>query len=206
MRDSLLPSESTKLTINDVDGKSFYTLNSISKVQFDRDLHGNYSLNDLVLELGHFLDEEVINKVETEFFTDRMRSEWGMTEDFKAIETRNKEIGLLLNELEELAFRSAGQFTEKDLEYLKKMLSVKRNKDVIDQSYFDNDIKSLAEFVEAANPYDDRIKKLERWITRKEDEINQRVVMAPAAYRKSDMELHAEFDKPYKKAREQLVA
>lgn len=32
LRDSLLPSEPTKLTFNDVDGKSFYTLNSISKV------------------------------------------------------------------------------------------------------------------------------------------------------------------------------
>lgn len=64
------------------------------------------------MELGHFLDEEVINKIETEFYSDRMRNDWGMTKDFRAVETRNKEIGLVLNELEELAFRSSGMFTD----------------------------------------------------------------------------------------------
>lgn len=84
-------------------------------------------MNDLVLELSHFIDEEVVNKVEAELFSERMRRDWGLSKDFKVIETRNKEISLVLNELEEVAFRSAGQFTEKDLENIRKMLSVKRN-------------------------------------------------------------------------------
>jgi len=85
-----------------------YALNSISKVQINRDKHGGYALNDIVLELSHFLDEEVVNKVETEIYSDRLRKEWGVSKDFKVIETRNKEISLVLNELEELAFRSSG--------------------------------------------------------------------------------------------------
>jgi len=95
------------LTLNDIDAKNYYALNSIPKVQFDRDQHGSFALNDLVLELSHFIDEEVVNKVETELFSDRLRNQWGLSKDFQVIETRNKEISLVLNELEEIAFRSA---------------------------------------------------------------------------------------------------
>ena len=74
----------------------------------ERERHGTFSLNDLVLELSHFLDEEVVNKVETELFSDKLRKDWDLSNDFKVIETRNKEISLVLNEMEELAWRSAG--------------------------------------------------------------------------------------------------
>lgn len=96
--------------MNDIDANNYYTLNTISKVEIDRKSHGGYALNDLILELSHFLDEEVINKVESELLSDRLRHEWGVTKDFKVVETRNKEISMVLNELEELAFRTAGEF------------------------------------------------------------------------------------------------
>lgn len=66
-------------------------------------------------------------------------------------------------------------------------------------------MKSFDQYIEAVNAYDDRIVKLERWFTRKEDEINQRILMAPAMLRKSDKELHEEYDKPLKQAREKIV-
>ena len=50
---------------------------------------------------------------------------------------------MVLNELEELAWRSAGQITEEELGYIKKMLSIKRNKDKFDKYFYDNDLKSL---------------------------------------------------------------
>ena len=143
LRDSMLPSAPSKLTIGDIDAKSLYALNSISRVHLERERHGTYSLNDLVVELSHFLDEEVVSKVETEIFGDKLRNEWGLSKDFKVVETRNKEISLVLNEFEELAWRSAGQLTEKDLEHLKAMLSVKRNRDYFDRQFYENDMKSL---------------------------------------------------------------
>lgn len=59
------------------------------------------------------------------------------------------------------------------------MLSVARNKTVFDKSYYDLDMKSLEQFVQNVNPYDDRIILLEKWIRRKEEEIRERVVIAP---------------------------
>jgi hypothetical protein len=43
------------------------------------------------------------------------------------LETRNKEISLVINELEELAWRMAGQFNKKDLEAIKAIFSIQRN-------------------------------------------------------------------------------
>jgi hypothetical protein len=132
-----------------------------------------------VVELSHFLDEEVVNKIETEIFSDKLRNDWGLSKEFKVVETRNKEIGLVLNELEELAWRSAGQLNDKDVDHLKAMLSVKRNRDYFDRQFYDNDMSSLRQFAEAANQYDDRLEKIERWIVRKEDEFQTRVVRPP---------------------------
>ena len=206
LRDSMVPKEASKLTINEVDAKSLYALNSISRVALEREAHGQFALNDLVLELSHFLDEDVLNKVETEIFSGRLRKEWGLSNDFKIVESRNKEISLVLNELEELAWRSAGELTDKDFENFKAMISVKRNKDYFDRQFYDNDMKSFRSFFEAVNKYDDRLHLLERWLVRKEDEIKSRVVRPPANLRKSDQELAAEVDAPLKRARERLAS
>ena len=120
-------------------------------MEFVRQQHGKFALNDLILELGHLLDEDVVNKVESEMLSERLRREWGLSKDFRVVESRNKEISLVLNELEEMAYRSAGEFTQEDLGYLKGMLSVTRNKTLFDKSYYEMDMKSLDEFVEGVN-------------------------------------------------------
>jgi hypothetical protein len=42
--------------------------------------------------------------------SERLIQEWDLSKDFQIIETRNKEIGMVMNEMEELAWRTAGQF------------------------------------------------------------------------------------------------
>lgn len=86
------------------------------------------------------------------------------------------------------------------------MISIARNKDYFDKAYYDSDMKSYEEFVNQVNKYDNRIELLEKWIMRKEDEFKARTVLPPANLRRSDAELHAEYDKSYKNARERLVA
>ena len=63
LRDSLLPAKPTDRKIVDMDAKTFYALNSLANVSFNRELHGEYSINEIVLELSNFLDEEVVDKV-----------------------------------------------------------------------------------------------------------------------------------------------
>ena len=111
-----------------------------------------------------------------------------------------------MNELEEVAWRTAGRFTESDYEKIKNMVSVTRNKTSFDKVFYELDMKSLKEFIEDVNPYDNRITLLEKWIARKEDEIKARVNRPPEQLRKSDKEIFADIDRSYKKARESLVS
>jgi hypothetical protein len=206
LRDSMVPQTPTKLTVGDLDAKTLYALNSVSKVSIEREKHGQFSVSDLVVELSHFLDEDVVNKVETEIFSDKLRKEWGLSKDFKAVETRNKEISTVLNQLEEVAWRSAGMLTDKDFENLKKMISIKRNKDYFDKQFYTNDMTSFRNYFEAVNNYDDRLALIERWLIRKEDEYKARVVLPPANLAKADQEIYEKLDRPMRKARESLAA
>ena len=129
----------------------------MARVNLSYDSHGEYALSDLILELSHFLDEDVINKVQLEIVSNKLRNEWNLSQDFKLVETRNKEISLVINELEEVMYRLSGMFDENDFEYIKKFLSLKRNLDSFDKVYYELDMKSLKEFMEDANFYDDRI-------------------------------------------------
>jgi hypothetical protein len=68
---------------------------------------------------------------------------------------------MVINELEEVAFRMAGMFNDKDFENISRMWSVERNMDSFDKEFYANDIKSLKEFMQSSNSYDNRIKYLE---------------------------------------------
>jgi hypothetical protein len=132
----MLPASATSLTLKDLTGEDLFALNQVPNVQLSRKDHGNFAVNDLVLELSHFLDEDVVNRVELQLMSDRLKKDWGLPENFKIIETRNKEIGITLNELEEVAWRMAGTFNEKDVDTLEKMFSIQRNQDYFDQQYY----------------------------------------------------------------------
>ena len=59
------------------------------------------------------------------------------------METRNKEIGLTLNELEEVAWRMSGQYAKDEVQGLENVLSVGRNTDFFDKHFYDTDMQSL---------------------------------------------------------------
>lgn len=49
--------------------------------------------------------------------------------------TRNKEIDLVLAELEELAWRVSGKFTDRDVRGIKEMLEIGRGEDLFDKAF-----------------------------------------------------------------------
>ena len=53
----------SSLEIQDIPNEDMVLLNNIPDVEFTKH-HKSYAVNDLVLELSHFLDEEVVNKKE----------------------------------------------------------------------------------------------------------------------------------------------
>lgn len=54
----------------------------------------------------------------------------------------------------------AGQLNETDIATLKSMVSIGRNQDTFDRAFYEQDMRSLSEFIAGANTYDDRIQFL----------------------------------------------
>lgn len=113
---------------------------------------------------------------------------------------------MVLNELEEVAWRMSGMYDQKDIKTLETMFSINRNKDSFDKQFYQTDMQSMKEFLMSTNSCDNRAKLLEDWVSRKEIEIKSRVVLPPNSMKKSDSEIFAQVDKKLKVAREKIVA
>lgn len=129
----MMPAYHSVDNLNSLDAKDFFTLNNICNVQLDRQKHKKFALNDLVLELSHFVDSETVDKVEMQLMSKRIKNEWGLEDNFKIIETRNKEINLVLKEMEEIAWRYSAALDNEDMSSMHDMLSIGRNKDYFDK-------------------------------------------------------------------------
>ena len=80
----------------------------------------------------------------------------------------------MLKRTEELAWRMAGCISDKEFDIIKQMVSIDRNEDHFDRQFYDNDMKSMRQFIDDANKYDNRLDLLYTWILRKEMEIKAR--------------------------------
>jgi len=67
-------------------------------------------LSDVVLELSHFIDHNTVRKVELSVLEDNLKDEWKLADDFGLVERRNKEIDLIMREMEETSWRAANVF------------------------------------------------------------------------------------------------
>merc|ERR1712166_1728419 len=206
-RDAMVPASFTNLNIGDaLSAEDIFTVNQIPNVEIDRKKHGGFALNDLILELSHFLDEEVINRVDMDIMSSRIREEWDLPKDFQVIETPNKEISIVLNELEEVAWRMAGTYNEGEVSTLQDMFSIQRNTDTFDKAFYENDMKSMREFIAKANSFDERNQLIQEWFVRKEEEIKSRIVFPDKSMQKTDDVLHERIDGKLRRARELMVS
>ena len=85
-------------------------MNSLNRVSIQNEQRNEIALSDLVLELSHFIDPETIRKVELGFLEENLRKEWKLADDFNLVERRNKEIDLVMREMEEVSWRAADMF------------------------------------------------------------------------------------------------
>jgi hypothetical protein len=165
----MIPSKSSATRVDSLKAEDFYTLNQINGVEFTREKHGAYALNDLVLELTHFLDRDLVRNVELTCLEEKLKKEWQLGSEFRLVDKMNKEAVLVMQELEETAWKEAGKFNDSDLKNIKAVISVKRNShDKFDQAFYDLDMQSLEEFICKVNSSEDRIDLMENWIVRKE--------------------------------------
>ena len=96
LRDTMLPRNHSSMTVGDgMSAEDLFAFNQVPNVELKRDKHAKFALNDVVLELSHFLDDDFVNRVEMQLVSERLRKQWDLPEGFQLMETRNKEIGLV---------------------------------------------------------------------------------------------------------------
>ena len=204
--DIMVPQVPSNLTLQEaLSPEDFYVLNSLSRVSISENLGHEIALNDLVLELSNFVDSDTVKKVELSILEDSLKQKWKLSSDFKLVEMRNKEIDIVMRQMEELSWRAASQFDKHERKNLEDLVFFDRGLDAFDNEFLDMDRESFGEFFDEANTYDSRITLLENWLCRKDQEVRQRVTLPPPQMAKSDQKLYGMIDAPMKKARESLV-
>ena len=143
--DLLVPDQPSKLTLAEaLSADDFYSLNSLSRVsiQGDDQKHA-IALNDLILELSHFIDTNTVRKVELSLLEDNLKAQWELADDFSLVERRNKEIDLVMREMEETSWRAANVFDKQDKQYIEDMVFFDRGLDAFENAFLDIDRSSF---------------------------------------------------------------
>ena len=182
----MVPNSPSSIKISNLSPNDIYALNCIPKVHLDQKKHGDYALNDLVLEMSHLVERSTVRNIDLGILEDSLKTEWDLGQNFSLIDKRNKEVGMVMQEFEEIAWRSQGVFSEKEYQSIKDMLSIDRNWKAFDKEFYAQDMASLEHFFNEANNYDDRMKLLENWICRKELEYKNRVNLPTAELKDTD--------------------
>ena len=140
-----MPDQPSKLTLAEaLSADDFYSLNSLSRVsiQGDDQKHA-IALNDLILELSHFIDTNTVRKVELSLLEDNLKAQWELADDFSLVERRNKEIDLVMREMEETSWRAANVFDKQDKQYIEDMVFFDRGLDAFENAFLDIDRSSF---------------------------------------------------------------
>jgi len=140
-----VPDQPSKLTLAEaLSADDFYSLNSLSRVsiQGDDQKHA-IALNDLILELSHFIDTNTVRKVELSLLEDNLKAQWELADDFSLVERRNKEIDLVMREMEETSWRAANVFDKQDKQYIEDMVFFDRGLDAFENAFLDIDRSSF---------------------------------------------------------------
>ena len=176
---AMVPEKPSSLRLDSITHKDLETLNGISQVEFSAERHGHFALNDLVVELGVFLDSDTVNRVDLTCFEHGMSQAWGLSPHELPVDlganSANKESALVRLELEEMAWREAAKFTEDEGERILDLTNVGRYDDALEKRFKELDAESFYDFMGQVNEKDDRIDLVENWLTRKEQEVMSRV-------------------------------
>lgn len=133
VRDCMVPNDHSQKTLGALSSSDKQHLHSLALV--DTSGLDAYALNDVVLELNHFLDTKTIQTVQKEVLVENLKNEWDLPKDYMLSERRNKEIDLVMGEIEETAYRHAGKFEPHELEGMKRMYKTKRGEGIFDKAW-----------------------------------------------------------------------
>jgi hypothetical protein len=198
-----LPTHVTKLKFSDLSANDVYSLNSLYNVEIDKK-YNDYSLSELTLQFSLFIDNATINKLLLSLYENFVIKK-NKSQTSPIFNYENKEQSLISNEVKETLWRLSSFMTEEDKIKLRDMLRVKRNKTKFDKIWLELDEKSLNDFIDESNLHENKFNHLEKWIKRKEKEVENRINLPPENLALSDKQVQKLLQKKDKAFRKTLL-
>lgn len=196
--------KTTDLSFKNLSANDIYSLNTLYNVEINKKSF-DFSLSELILEFSHFIDCATINKILLNLYETQVLQPINGN-SFTLFPVENKEPALISNEIKETLWRIGGFLSEEDKTKVKGMLKVKRGKSKFDKIWLQLDEKSLDDFVQDANSQENRLPHLEKWIKRKEKEIENRIHLPPDNLSISDGKINKLIEKKDKAFRKTLLS
>jgi hypothetical protein len=192
----LIPENFTSLRVKDFKDEDCKVFECLYKVNISslRERVGNFSLNEILFELSHFIDDYLVNRVEFFVIEQRLLKEWGIQPDFKGLSKlkplwNNKGLWWQGSALEEYLWRKSGQFSEKDFQDFFTLFGYESNKSFKDLTYWKMDMESFKEMMSEAKGSDFQLGFIREWWQRKALERNSRFTVPDGKFAESDQKI-----------------
>jgi hypothetical protein len=198
-----LPAHVTKLKFSDLSANDIYSLNSLYNVEIDKK-YNDFSISEVALQFSFFIDNTTINKLLLSLYENFVIKK-DKVQTTQIFNYENKEPTMISNEVKETLWRLSSFITEDDKVKLKDMLRVKRTKAKFDKIWLELDEKSLDDFIDQANLHENKFNHLEKWIKRKEKEVENRIDLPPENLAFSDTQVNKLLQKKDKAFRKTLL-
>mmetsp|Transcript_3631 Transcript_3631/g.3405 ORF Transcript_3631/g.3405 Transcript_3631/m.3405 type:complete len:318 (+) Transcript_3631:925-1878(+) len=182
---------------------------SFRGVDFKKSL-GNFSLNELIFELSHFFDDEIIRRIEYNIIENYRLGQWGITTDTSGISRlrplwRNKSIWLANLELEETLWSKAGELNEEEIGHFLNIYGHMREKAFNDRQIWKIEKQSILDWLKAYNGVEGRLKYLKEWYIRKTMERESNENIPRGKFYKPDTQLAEDYHRAKLESAKKLV-
>lgn len=189
----LIPPKVTSLKLENLPNSDKSIFNSLNKANYEsleQEIE-HYSLNELLFELSHFLDDYLVSRIEFHILERGELEDWGITPDqnggskLKPLWT-NKGLWWQNCALEEYIWRKASDFTEKEKKDFLTLFGYERNKSFMDQVYWKMDTKSFDELMKDLEGNDFKLNFVREFWQRKVGERKVRQTIPDGKFAQSD--------------------
>lgn len=189
----MIPFNLTSLKFSDLPEEDKSVYRGLHKVYCPNEFK-DYSLNDYLFELSHFIDDYLIRRLEFNIIEQKDLKDWGVPIDptggskLKPL-WKNKGLWWQNAAMDEYLWRKSSDLTEKDKEDFLKLYGYHQNKSFMELVYWKMDTGSFKDLMEEAKGSDFKLRFVKQWWRRKVLERRNRFTIPDGKFALPDKQI-----------------
>ncbi|OMJ81485.1 hypothetical protein SteCoe_18053 [Stentor coeruleus] len=189
----MVPYNITSLKFSDLPDEDKLVYEGLHKVISPEEFK-EYSLNEYLFELSHFIDDYLIRRLEFNIIEQKDLKDWGIPVDptggskLKPL-WKNKGLWWQNAAMDEYLWRKASDLSEKDKEDFLKLYGYHQNKSFMELVYWRMDTGSFKDLMEEAKGCDFKLRFVKQWWRRKVAERKNRLTIPDGKFALPDKQI-----------------